>query len=473
MDHEIILITLVALAGLYMAWNIGANDVANAMGTSVGSGSLTLRQAVFIAAVLEFTGALLFGSHVSDTIQQGIVNPSIFAFEPMNFVKGMLASLIAAGIWLQIASYYGWPVSTTHSIIGAIVGFGAIVGGLDAIYWKNVFFIATSWILSPILGGIVGYLVFIWLRKVVFYASSPIAATKKIVPWLVLIFLGTISLIIMFGGLKNLNIHLNLVESIFFSLLLGSIGAFIAFFLVKDLPNKKIGASLKPDTSQEAIQDLEKAKKYLFAAREKTKGSTSYQVGIALDELEHLSHSMEQDDQATPSEYELVEKVFGYLQIMSASFMAFAHGANDVANAIGPVAAAFVVLKTGKIPTSSMAIPIWILALGGLGIVAGLATWGWRVIETIGKKLTELTPSRGFAAEFGAALTIVFASRLGLPISTTHTLVGAVLGIGLARGIEALDLSTTRDIVVSWIVTVPAGALISIAVYYLLLFIPT
>ncbi len=408
---ETVLLGLVIIAGAYMAWNIGANDVANAMGTSVGSGALTLRQAVIIAAVLEFCGAFFFGSHVSETIQKEIVDPSIFQ-SPILIVYGMLAALLSAGVWLQIASYYGWPVSTTHSIVGAVVGFGLTIGGLEAIYWEKVSFIAMSWIVSPLLGGIFSFTLFNLLRRHIFYTENPVLSAKRITPFFVFGILFILSLILLYKGLNSVHFEFDFLESMGISILCGSTGFLISYLILKRMitPKAPFDSNL---------------------------------------------------------EYSLVEKIFGYLQVMSACLMAFAHGANDVANAIGPMAASVDILLTGSLSESAI-IPTWVLALGGGGIVLGLATWGWRVIETIGRKITELTPTRGFSAEFGAAATILLASRLGLPISTTHTLVGSVIGVGLARGIEALDLRTMRHIFISWLFTVPAGAVLTIVLFYII-----
>lgn len=415
MPSDLILLILVIAAGIYMAWNIGANDVANAMGTSVGSGALTLKQAVIVAAVLEFTGAFFFGSHVSETIQKGIVDSAIFQ-NPIVVVYGMLAALMAAGAWLQIASYYGWPVSTTHTIVGAVVGFGAAVGGIEAIYWENVSFIAFSWVLSPIMGGLISFAIFSVLRQHIFYAPFPVAAAKKITPFLVAGAVFILALIMLYNGLTNINLQLSFFQALGASIICSCIGYLICFQCLK---------GIKPSIGTKEASKREYA------------------------------------------EYAIVEKIFGYLQIITACLMAFSHGANDVANAIGPLAASLDILNTGVI-SQQASIPPWALAIGGFGIVIGLATWGWRVIETIGKKITELTPTRGFSAEFGAAVTILLASRLGLPISTTHTLVGAVIGVGLARGIEALDLRTIRYIIVSWLFTIPAGAFLAIGLFYII-----
>ncbi|MEI8366295.1 MAG: inorganic phosphate transporter [Parachlamydiaceae bacterium] len=467
---EFILFICVILAGLYMAWNIGANDVANAMGTSVGSGALSLKQAVIIAAVLEFSGAFFFGSHVSETIQNGIVDTSVFQ-NPIVVVYGMLSSLLAAGVWLQIASYYGWPVSTTHSIVGAIIGFGVAVGGMEAIYWENVTFIASSWILSPIFGGVISFGIFNFLRQQVFYVHDPVAATKKVVPIIVFCMAFILCLVVFFNGLHGVVLQFNFMQSILISAAIGAVGYLISKLCLRRISSVHVKINESSDYHPEVSNQLEKARRHLLQVKAVSRDVIHYQTDEILDEIERLSESLKKKEETgrESAEYAIVEKVFCYLQIMSACLMAFAHGANDVANAIGPLAAAINILNTGAI-SAQTAIPTWTLALGGVGIVVGLATWGWRVIETIGKKITELTPTRGFSAEFGTAATILIASRLGMPVSTTHTLVGSVIGVGLARGIQALDLRTMRHIIISWIITVPAGALIAIAFFYLINF---
>ncbi len=464
---DLALFVLILMTGFYLAWNIGANDVANAMGTSVGSGALTLKKAVIVAAILEFSGAFFFGSHVSNTMQSGIINPDIFIQNPKVLVYGMLASLASAGIWLQVASYYGWPVSTTHSIVGSIIGFGIIVGGYQAIHWKQAGFIISSWILSPILGGILAYYIFTILRKNIFYSSDPVAAAKRFTPLLTFLVVFILALVLVFEGLYNLHLDLSLMAKIILAILAGLIGSAISYLGVCRIPPPLKHEKLTPVYGPEVLISLEKARKHLQKVQAVTHADFQYNVSLLIEEVNQLAHSLQekQEVESSHSEYLKVEKIFGYLQIMSACMMAFAHGANDVANAIGPLSAAITILTTGLLAVE-MPTPTWALALGGLGIVIGLATWGWRVIETIGKKITELTPSRGFAAEFGAATTIVLASRLGMPISTTHTLVGAVLGVGFARGLGAVNLTTTRDIFISWIVTVPLGAIVAVLLFY-------
>lgn len=467
MSSDTILLLVILASGFYMAWNIGANDVANAMGTSVGAGSLTLKQAVFLAAILEFSGAFFFGSHVSKTIQEGIVNPELFASNPMILVYGMLAALLGAGIWLQIASYYGLPVSTTHSIVGAILGFGLVVGGIEAIYWNNVLYIGFSWILSPLFGAALSFCVFSLLRKYIFYSRYPLKATQKFIPVFLLLIISVMTMLLLSKGFLAFSFDLSPWIKLVVSLLTGTIGALIAHFFLQKIPSIKV-TQKKNQPNPAIYSQLMEAKKSLEVAQ-KEAGGANYHLSSLLEEVDSLTHEMQETSSQDhlQTEYEMVEKIFAYLQIISACMMAFAHGANDVANAIGPLSAAVTILQTGALLENAI-VPLWALALGGLGIVVGLATWGWRVIETIGKKLTELSPSRGFSAEFGAALTILAASRLGLPISATHTLVGSVLGVGLARGIGALNLATMRDILISWLVTIPIGAIMAILVFYLI-----
>lgn len=467
MDVHLILTILVLVVGFYMAWNIGAQDVSNAMGTSVGSGALTMVKAVIIAAILEFCGAYFVGSQVSQTIQQGLIDTSIFSRNPMVLVLGMCGALLGTGIWLQVASFFGWPVSTTHAIVGAIVGFGGIIGGLDAIQWDIIGSIVLSWVLSPVLSGIIAYLIFSILQKKILFTLNPTASTKKLFPLLTFIFFGSFALNLLFNGLGNLGLPLSPFQAILIALVIAFVAAAITYFIVKNLPQDPETAAVK--LSPQAVISLDKAVKHLQRAQLSTKAEIGVKVSDLLDDVRSLSTDLKRKSgfATKTSQYSKVEKMFAVLQIFSASLIAFSHGSNDVANAIGPIAAVLDVLNNGSV-SDLPPIPTWLLALGGLGIVVGLATWGWRVIETIGRKITELTPTRGFSAEFGAATTILFASKLGLPVSTTHCLVGAVLGVGFARGLSALNMRTVRDIVLSWIVTLPASAFISIIVFYIL-----
>ncbi len=467
MELESFFQILVLVIGFYMAWNIGANDVSNAMGTSVGSGALSLRKAVFLAAVLEFCGAYFVGANVSETMQRGLIDTDMFLTDPILLILGMCAALLGTGVWLQISSYCGWPVSTTHAIVGAIVGFGAVVGGVEAVQWEEILSIVISWVVSPAISAIISYLIFNFLQKKILYTLNPAESTKKLFPYLVFIVFSTFTLSLIFNGLEGLNFSLSVMQALLISLLIGAAAFGITYFFIQrvEIPRTYTPSAPNP----QSVVSLEKAIKHLQRVKNHTFEDTQQKVTSLLTEVKALSHALriESSFSDRTSDYKIVERCFVYLQILSACFVAFAHGANDVANAIGPVAAVLDVIKNGAISDVAV-VPPWLLAFGGAGIVIGLATWGWRVIETIGKKITELTPTRGFCAEFGAATTILIASKLGLPVSTTHCLVGAVLGVGLARGMKALNLNMLKDIVLSWIITIPASAIMSILIFYLL-----
>ena len=410
MDAGIVYITLAALFGIFMAWGIGANDVANAMATSVGSRALTIKQAILVAAVFEFLGAVLAGGEVTSTIRKGIVDAQLLSDSPELLIYGMLAALLAAGTWLLIASRKGWPVSTTHSIVGAIVGFAAVGIGLDAVQWAKVGTIVMSWVVSPLTAGFIAYLIYMSVQKLILRHEDPLARAKRWVPVYIFFAAFTITLVTILKGLKHIGLDLSLPGAYTVAIGAGLAIALVGAFFIQ---------RIEPDPVAEQNQH-----------------------------------------------FITVERVFGVLMIVTACSMAFAHGSNDVANAIGPVAAVISVAQQGVVGAKS-ALPIWVLLLGGGGIVVGLATFGRHVISTVGEKITQLTPSRGFAAELAAATTIVIASGTGIPISTTHTLVGAVLGVGLARGIEAIDLRVVGRIFVSWVVTIPAGAILAVAFFFL------
>jgi len=468
MGLALVLKALVLILGFYMAWNIGANDVANAMGTSVGSKALSLKKAVFVAAILEFSGAFFVGSSVSETIQKGIIDPAIFQADPMIFVLGMMGSLLATGILLQFASYFGLPISTTHAIVGAVLGFGAMIGGLHAIHWSEIGWIVSSWILSPVLSGIVAYLIFLLIQKKILFALNPVEATRRLAPFFVFMCFNVICLSLCYHGLAQADLDFPLSYAFSISCAISLAAALLSYTLIRNRP--AASSLLESGFHPAQAVSLEKALHHMQRVHLSNRSdSHSTRISRILDEVRALSDDVKKEApfQDSTTQYHSVEKTFVFLQILSACLVAFAHGANDVANAIGPVAAVLGILKTNEIAPHS-AIPAWLLAVGGAGIVIGLATWGWRVIETIGSKITELTPTRGFAAEFGAAATILFASKLGLPISTTHALVGAVFGVGMARGLRALNLQTLKEIVVSWIVTIPLCAILSIAMFYLL-----
>ena len=408
MENITLLLTLAACFGLFMAWGIGANDVANAMATSVGSKAISLKTAVFIAAIFEFTGAYLAGGKVTETIRSGIVDRTLFINTPELLVYGMLASLLAAGIWLLVATRFGLPVSTTHSIVGAIVGFSIASLGVDAVNWTKIQSIIISWVASPALAGCLSYLLFKSVQTLVLNTNDPFKKAKLYVPVYIFFTGFTISLITLFKGLKHIGLELSTQECYLIACAVGIMTALIGSAAINRI-------KLDPSLNQ----------KYHFRN---------------------------------------VEQIFGILMIFTACSMAFAHGSNDVANAVGPVAAVVGVLQSGSV-TQTMALPPWVLLLGGFGIVIGLVTYGHKVIATVGTQITDLTPSRGFCCEMGAAFTVVLASSTGIPISTTHTLVGAVLGVGFARGMSALNLRIIGSIFMSWIVTLPAGAILAIIFY--------
>lgn len=426
--------------GFYMAWSIGANDAANAMGTSVGSGSVTFREAVIIAAIFEFAGAFLAGADVTDTMRKGIIDTQMLASMPQGseiFAIGMLASLMSAAIWIHIAAFLGWPVSTTHSIVGAIAGFGTVALGVANVQWVKLLTIMASWVTSPILGGVISFILFFAIRKTIIDSETPIKNVRKWGPLFGAPVFFVLSLVLFFKGLNNFFDKKTELYVLFKGALqLSTLHVWIISIVVGALASLVLTVCLRR-------MDLEIPDKTL----EKN----------ALKEAQ--THS--------------IERVFRYLQVITACFVAFAHGSNDVANSIGPLAAIVSLFKdmqfVGTIQ-DKVPVPMWVLLMGAVGIVIGLASYGRKVIETIGTKITEITPSRGFAAEFGAATTILIGSKMGLPLSTTHTIVGAVIGVGFARGMNALNLRIILSIIQSWIYTIPFTALLTIALFYILKF---
>ena len=391
-QHSNILIAIAVIIGFLMACGIGANDVANAMATSIGTKSLTVIQALIIAAIFEFLGAYLAGGEVVNTIKDGIVDSSAFSGQPINLILGMISALFAAGTWLILASILGWPVSTTHSIIGAVIGFSLLTVGSDAIQWNMLWGILGSWFITPVMSGILAYLLFMSVQIAIFRHYHPLEIKS---------------------GLKHIGIELSNQNSIYVALGISVLTALIGKFFINRIKFEK---NIKR------------------------------------------------------KHYVNVEKVFTVLMIVTACAMAFAHGSNDVANAIGPLSAVVASVQNGTDITSSTGNTQewWILPLGALGIVIGLATLGYKVMKTVGVKITQLTPSRGFSAQLATAITVVIASATGLPISTTQTLVGAIIGVGLAKGIAAINLTVIRNIFSSWIITLPSGAILAIAFFKLL-----
>ncbi len=411
-QYGTILLTIGVIFGLYMTWGIGANDVANVMGTSVGSGAITVTTAIIIAGIFEFAGAALAGGHVTATIRKGIIDPTPIVNTPEVLIFGMLAALLAAAVWLMIASSRGWPVSTTHSIVGAVVGFAIAGIGLDAVKWDKIGQIVASWVVSPVLGGTIAFILMISIRRLILNTDNPFVSAKRWGPVYVFLVGFVIALVTLFKGLKHLKLDLSIPMSFLAASVIGVIVAAIGWVLI---------SRVKVDET--ADQD------YHFAS---------------------------------------VEKVFVPMMLFTACGMAFAHGSNDVANGVGPLAAVYGLIQSGGEVAQKSELPIWILLLCGFGIVVVLATYGYKVMRTIGTKITELTPTRGFSATMAAAATVVLASRTGMPVSTTHIAVGAVMGVGLARGIGAIDLRVIGGIVLSWIVTLPIGGVLAALFYFTL-----
>lgn len=410
-EYGSLFVIITAIFGLLMAFGIGANDVSNAMGTSVGSGTITARQAIFIAMVFEFAGAYLAGGEVTETIKSSIVDPAKFVDIPDVLVLGMMSALLASGLWLLIASHMGWPVSTTHSIIGAIIGFACVTVGPHSVEWGSIKGIVGSWFITPVVSGIVAYIIFTSTQKLIFDTETPLKNAKKFGPYYMGLTAFILTIVTITKGLKHVGLHLTTAETILISSTISLTSIIFCYFYFRS------------ESFQNRVQ-----------------GGT----------------------------FGGVEKVFSILMILTACSMAFAHGSNDVANAIGPLSAVVSIVEHGGAIVPETQLAWWILPLGAAGIVAGLAVMGYKVMGTIGTGITDLTPSRGFSAEFATAITVVVASGTGLPISTTQTLVGAVLGVGFARGIAALNLSVIRNIFVSWVITLPAGAFLAIIVFYTL-----
>jgi len=392
-----------AAIGFYMAWSIGANDVANSMATAVGAKAITFKQAVLIAGILNFAGAILLGPHVAGTIKGGIVKGSVIA-DPHTLLLGFVASLLAAALWVTLSTWRELPISTTHSVIGALIGFGIIAGGVSSIDWSVMGKVASSWILSPVVGCIIAFFVFKVIVKTIFAKDEPVKAAKIVGPLAIGItaFL-IVSSLFLKTKLSEMSGVSDLSQVLLISTVISAIACIIAMFLLRNIEAKSV------------------------------------------------------------EDYATVEGIFRKLQIVTSCYVAFSHGANDVANAIAPVAA-IIPLANGEMSLTA-GIPTELLALGGIGIALGCMTWGRRVMKTVGGRITSLTNTRGFSVDFAAATTVLVASKLGLPISTSHTVVGAVIGVGLARGLEAVDLSVIKKIVVSWLLTVPIAAATSAVIF--------
>ncbi|MBF0311697.1 MAG: inorganic phosphate transporter [Magnetococcales bacterium] len=412
LEYGYLFVALAAVFGLFMCWGIGANDVANVMGTAVGSGAITVKQAIVIAAIFEFAGALLAGGSVTSTIRKEMVVSAPFEANPELLVYGMMAALFSAAMWLMVASARGWPVSTTHSVVGAIVGFALFGFGMDALRWDMVSTILLSWILSPILSGIIGFLLIISIRNLILNQDNPVQKARLWGPAYIFLVGWILALVTFWNGLPHLGVDLGFFPSLLAAIGVGLLTAFVG----------------KMSLSRVRLED---------------KGEGSF----------HFAS---------------VESLFSPLMPITACALAFAHGSNDVSNGIGPLAAVWSIVVSNGSVTQTTPLAWWVFALGGAGIILGLATMGFRVMETIGMRITELSPTRGFAATMAAATTVALASQTGMPVSTTHIAVGAVMGVGLARGIGALDLRVIGGILVSWVATLPLAGALAAVIYYIL-----
>lgn len=413
MNVDIIILTIATLIGLYMAANIGANDLANAMGTSVGSRALTINQAVLVSIIANVLGACFAGGYVTGTISKGIIDPGLLIDDPNRLMLGMFAALISASLWVHLATYFGMPVSTTQAIVGAVVGFGIVSVGAGAVSWGKIITIVVSWVISPAAGAIIAGSIFYYIEKKVMATKDPHAAAVHFAPILIFFVALVLILSFIFKGLKNIDLEFGFFQTLLLTLPCAGLAGIFGRKWVRWQVHVK--CELRPN----------------------------------------------------PQGFSPVECVFAQLQILTACYIAFAHGANDVANAIGPLAAIFSVVKTKSVALH-VEVPFWMLFVGGIAVGGGLYAFGTRVMETIGRDITEITPLRGFCAQFGAATTILICSRLGLPVSTTHVLVGAVVGVGIMRGMGTLDLRILKNIGLSWIVTLPFTMVLAMVLYKLL-----
>lgn len=400
-EHNIILLALGCFFGLLMVWSVGANDLANVMSTTIGSKAITIRQAILVAVIFEIAGALLGGGNVTRTLQHGIIDIQVLSYAPRILIYGMLSVLIASTSWMTLASYLGMPVSITNATVGAIVGFGVLVLGVHALHWKQVGYIGISWVSSPTIAGIVAYLLFLSVQKLILTAVDPVRKARKYVPLYLFLIGSVLSEITIIKGIKHFGIDLGFRENILIAIVCGISIIIVGKFILKRI---------------------------------------------------HC-----EDEKDRKSQFAYIEKLFGVLMLFTACAMVYAHGSNDVAVSVGPVAAIISLVKTGRAHHNGLLI-MSILAVGSFSVVIGFLTYGRKIIKTVGSGITALTPSRAYCATIAAAITVVVSTSTGIPVSATQTLVGAILGVGLARGIGALDMRVVRNILISWVITIPVVA---------------
>ena len=404
MGSEYYVLIIGYIFGFYMAWNIGANDVANSMASAVGARAITIRQAVFIAGILNVVGAVFIGSHVTKTIRKGIVSTDILA-DPHLALIGALAALLAAALWVSFATWKSLPVSTTHSIVGAMIGFGIMAGGFSVINWGKLGAVVLSWVISPVFSMAIAYLMFKTIVKFILSKDDPASQALKLAPYFISIAFFVVILSFLFKTPLGKRLAIGTPLALLIAALLAMVLGFLAVKILRKF-TKKTNLSAE-------------------------------------------------------------EEIFRKIQIGTSCYVALAQGANDVANAIGPLAVIYFLVKTGSVG-ANVPVPVFLLFFGGIGIACGIGMAGHRVMDTIGKKITTLTNTRGFSVDFAAATTVMVASKMGLPVSTTHAAVGGVMGVGLARGLEAVNFRIIFKIILYWILTVPAAAITSIVIFKIL-----
>jgi PiT family inorganic phosphate transporter len=404
MAPEYYILIIGYIFGFYMAWNIGANDVANSMASAVGAKAITIRQAVFIAGILNIVGAVFIGSHVTNTIRKGIVSTDILS-DPQVALVGALSALLAAALWVSFATWKSLPVSTTHSIVGAMIGFGIMAGGFNVINWGKLAAVVASWVISPVFSLAIAFTVFKVIVKIILEKSDSFARALKMSPVFIAMAAFVVVLSFLFKTPLGKKLSIDTAMALLVALILAMLIGYAGRLLIRH-----------------------------FVGRKKDDGT---------------------------------EEVFRKIQIGTSCYVALAQGANDVANAIGPLAVIYFLVKTGGVG-AKVPVPAFLLLFGGLGIAAGIGMAGHRVMDTIGTKITTLTNTRGFSVDFAAASTVLLASKLGLPVSTTHAAVGGVLGVGLAGGIEAVNFGIVFQIMLYWVLTVPAAAVTSMVIFKIL-----
>ncbi|MEQ9368991.1 MAG: inorganic phosphate transporter [Coleofasciculus chthonoplastes F3-SA18-01] len=431
----LIQLSLTAILAFYVACNLGANDVANSMGTSVGSKAVTLRQALIIAGILEFTGAVLFGQGVATTLATRVIDPTLFAQTPQVLLLGMTSVLLACGLWLQIATSFGLPVASSHAVVGAIAGFCWVAIGVQAVDWGTLGRISLTWIITPVVSGSLAAGFYSIINTSILRQRNPIAQLREWIPWLSAILLSIFGAIVMPSLFNRPLFYALPIPTHDLPIITVSVAAIVLSLISwRQLERSTLILPVNPEESPD--KDI----------RIRETGEAEIEANLA------------PPPNAVSPFPSAIEQQLARFQVLSACFVAFAHGSNDVGNAIAPLAAIAYIIATGTVPLTAFDIPLWILIIGGTGIVAGLAVWGKKVITTVGENIIPLQPSSGFCAEIATATTVLLASRFGFPVSTSHALVGGIVGIGLIQNWRTVRFQTLRSIALAWLITLPAAA---------------